>query len=52
MSYEEWCKMQYMLLPLLIKLGFQVSWKKVTGVSQIVEFLGITIKYHQLLCLT
>ena len=42
-SYEECCKMQHMLLSLWIKLGFQVSWKKVTGVSQIVECLGITI---------
>ena len=42
-SYEECCVMQHALLSLLVKLGFQISWRKVTGVAKVVEFLGITI---------
>ena len=42
-TYEECCAMQHALLSLLVKLGFQISWKKVTSVTNVVEFLGITI---------
>lgn len=42
-SYEECCAMQHALLSLLVKLGFQISWKKVTGVTNVLEFLGVTI---------
>lgn len=42
-SYEKCCETQLVLMSLLIKLGFQVSWKKVIGPSQCVEFLGVMI---------
>lgn len=42
-SYEKCVETQNILLSLLIELGFEISWKKATGVSQVVEFLGITI---------
>lgn len=42
-SYSECCEVQHVLLSLLIKLGFQISWSKVVGPSQCVEFLGVVI---------
>ncbi len=42
-SYEECVEVQHVLISLLIKLGFQISWKKVVGPCQRVEFLGIVI---------
>ena len=42
-SYEKCCEAQMVLLSLLIKLGFQISWNKVLGPSQKLEFLGVTI---------
>ena len=41
---------QQVLLSLLIELGFEVSWKKVTGCSQKIEFLGITIDSTNIYC--
>ena len=42
-SYEECCDTQRALISLLIRLGFQISWPKVLGPSQRIEFLGIEI---------
>ena len=42
-SYERCVEGQLVLMSLLVRLGFQISWKKVTSVSQRVEFLGVVI---------
>ena len=42
-SYEKCVEAQRVLLSLLVKLGFQISWKKVVGPCQRIEFLGVTI---------
>ena len=42
-TYEACLKAQHTLIKLLIELGFRISWKKVTGPSRIVTFLGIVI---------
>ncbi len=42
-SYERCVEAQQVLLSLLIKLGFRISWTKVTSCKQKVEFLGICI---------
>ena len=42
-SYDTCLKTQHALLSLLIRLGFQISWGKVQGPSQCVEFLGVII---------
>ena len=42
-SYEKCCETQQVLISLLIKLGFQISWSKVVGPAQSVEFLGVVI---------
>lgn len=42
-TYERCQEIQRELISLLIKLGFCISWKKVVGPSQRVEFLGVTL---------
>ena len=42
-SYEKCVETQQVLLSLLIRLGFRISWAKVTACKQKVEFLGICI---------
>lgn len=42
-SYEKCRQAQLVLISLLIKLGFLISWKKVVSPSTCVEFLGVTI---------
>ena len=42
-TYEACLKAQHTLIKPLIELGFWISWKKVTGPSRIVTFLGILI---------
>ena len=42
-SYERCREAQHVLLSLLIKLGFEISWSKVVGPSQCVNFLGVLI---------
>ena len=46
-SYEKCCEVQNVLLSLLIRLGFQISWKKVMGPNQSLEFLGVIIDTTQ-----
>ncbi len=42
-SYSKCLEAQRTLLSLLIRLGFQISWKKVVGPCQSIEFLGVLI---------
>jgi hypothetical protein len=42
-SYAKCCEAQQVLISLLIRLGFQISWGKVLGPARRVEFLGVTI---------
>ena len=42
-SYEKCVEAQQVLISLLIRLGFQISWKKVVSPCTRVEFLGVLI---------
>ena len=42
-SYERCREAQLVLISLLIRLGFQISWKKVVSPSTQVEFLGVMV---------
>lgn len=42
-TYERCLAAQNTLISLLVSLGFQISWRKVMGPSQVITFLGIVI---------
>ena len=46
-SFEKCREMQCTLISLLIQLGFCVSWEKIVGPSQCIQFLGVLINTVQ-----